>query len=168
MDDFDKSLAIKNLLEGNVRREVMIEVDRMVSKKDAQHCCEQIFYSDIKSAKHAMLLSVFGGCLGLDRFYIGDKGIGIFKLIVSIITSVIASISLMFIIFYGILSLGAMYGDEHLIAMKPYLTCSFISILCLSVVGIYLIVDVFMCNKILLNLNAITVITTLDNIEDIT
>ena len=35
----------------------------------------------LRIAPLLLLLSIFLGCLGIDRFYIGDIGLGIFKLI---------------------------------------------------------------------------------------
>lgn len=40
-----------------------------------------ISYLNFKSPLVALLLSLFGGCLGIDRFYIGDIALGFCKLL---------------------------------------------------------------------------------------
>ena len=36
---------------------------------------------DFKEPETALVLSILAGCLGIDRFYIGDTGLGVLKLI---------------------------------------------------------------------------------------
>lgn len=40
-----------------------------------------MYTSRLKDPTTALILSLFGGCLGIDRFYIGDTGMGIGKLL---------------------------------------------------------------------------------------
>ena len=40
-----------------------------------------MYTSQLKDPTTALLFSLFGGCLGIDRFYIGDTGMGIGKLL---------------------------------------------------------------------------------------
>lgn len=48
-----------------------------------------ILSADVKSPTTTLLLSIFLGGLGVDRFYIGDIGIGLFKLIMNVISCVL-------------------------------------------------------------------------------
>ena len=51
----------------------------------AQQCADlrnpTFFSSDLKDPTTALLISLFAGGLGVDRFYIGDVGLGVGKLL---------------------------------------------------------------------------------------
>ena len=53
----------------------------------------QVVASGFKDPMTALLLGIFLGCFGLDRFYIGDTTMGILKLVVGIVAVIIACFS---------------------------------------------------------------------------
>ncbi|MDE6807293.1 MAG: TM2 domain-containing protein, partial [Prevotella sp.] len=52
---------------------------------DLEYTQAAILFSNLKDPTTALILSVVVGTLGIDRFYIGDVGMGVGKLLVGII-----------------------------------------------------------------------------------
>ena len=52
---------------------------------DLDHTQAAILFSNLKDPTTALIISVLLGTLGIDRFYIGDIGMGVAKLLVGII-----------------------------------------------------------------------------------
>lgn len=72
-----------------------IEASNQVSLKTAlgsagNHCTEEFMTLPVKSPVATILLSIFLGGLGIDRFYIGDKKMGMSKLIARIAVSFVS------------------------------------------------------------------------------
>ena len=53
--------------------------ERLLAANDSKWVALQSI--PLKDSTTSLILSIFLGCLGIDRFYIGDIGLGIFKLI---------------------------------------------------------------------------------------
>ncbi|MDE6013237.1 MAG: TM2 domain-containing protein [Prevotella sp.] len=57
---------------------------------DLEYTQAAILFSNLKDPTTALILSVVVGTLGIDRFYIGDIGMGVGKLLVGIIVGTIS------------------------------------------------------------------------------
>ncbi|MDE7089647.1 MAG: TM2 domain-containing protein [Prevotella sp.] len=57
---------------------------------DLEYTQAAILFSNLKDPTTALILSVIVGTLGIDRFYIGDIGMGVGKLLVGIIVGTIS------------------------------------------------------------------------------
>lgn len=58
----------------------LLMMEQALSRLD-ENTFNEIAYMGYKSPITALLLSAFGGILGFDRFYIGDTGLGVGKLL---------------------------------------------------------------------------------------
>lgn len=58
----------------------LLMMEQALSRLD-ENTFNDIAYKGYKSPITALLLSAFGGILGFDRFYIGDTGMGVGKLL---------------------------------------------------------------------------------------
>lgn len=54
-------------------------------------CTDELMYLPVKKPVTTVLLSIFLGGLGVDRFYLGDNKMGIAKLIARIVTTILAN-----------------------------------------------------------------------------
>lgn len=93
---------------------------------EADESCETaVMVAPVKKPITTLLLSIFLGTLGIDRFYIGDKMLGIIKLALFILPMVFTIIG----------TLSASVG-LLMTAMIMY-----------TILGIWALVDIFVCYK---------------------
>lgn len=79
----DKDLLMTSFLLENQKKFNTADIITMKQQLD-QMSDKQIFMLnsvDFKEPETALVLSILAGCLGIDRFYIGDTGLGVLKLI---------------------------------------------------------------------------------------
>jgi len=55
--------------------------EKMLTMPDDKFTALSVMSSELKDPTTALLLSIFTGGLGIDRFFIGDAGMGILKLL---------------------------------------------------------------------------------------
>lgn len=100
-----------------------------------------ILCADVKSPTTTLLLSIFLGGLGVDRFYIGDIGIGLFKLIMNVISCVLLAVGYQKSVAISIAQImsesfrGGAYGGMALIIVGSIIA---------FVAGIFYIIDIFL------------------------
>ncbi|MBQ8546660.1 MAG: TM2 domain-containing protein [Clostridia bacterium] len=75
--------------------------------KDADNdCMDEFMFLKTKSPITALLLSIFLGGIGVDRFYLGDKSIGVAKIVLPFVASLISFIPVIGWLIGGLASLG--------------------------------------------------------------
>lgn len=78
--------AIMLAVSDFIPQEQVLYLRNQLEKAD-DRCYDSFITIKLKSPVTTILFSVFLGCLGVDRFYIGDTGLGVAKLLLSWLTA---------------------------------------------------------------------------------
>ncbi len=76
----EKVSALVEQFQKDIPENKVLVLRRMLENSSAE-CFESVSTLKLKSPTTTLLLSIFLGGLGVDRFYIGDVGVGVCKLL---------------------------------------------------------------------------------------
>lgn len=83
-----------------------------------EHCMDGLMTLKLKSRTTAILLALFLGALGVGRFYLGNTGLGVARIVATIVTNVL----LVFLPIAGLIAYAAIFiwhiTDIFLVAKK--------------------------------------------------
>ncbi len=163
------------MLEGKVNGNVIGQAAEIMTKKDPYKSLMSIGLIDFHDRHTMILLSVFLGSLGLDRFYLGDTKKGIIKLVYCVLSSFVLMASLtssIVLISMNLIndffSYGAVPNTELNPEIATGLAIGMIVGQVLTIISlIYVVVDGVLCYKKSQMLNEKNILNALNNLDDV-
>ena len=154
-------LKMKMMLNGKVNDQNLYIINEKAKKKDEDEVYQAIAMTPLFDRIMVMALSLILGCLGVDRFYLGDIKLGVVKML-----SFVGSL-LMVIVPTVIITGLAVSG---IVDEAPYLINTVVIIvgsLLLSLVATLCLVDAFFCYRKCLKINNDRIMNALDALVDV-
>lgn len=139
--DSNKIFQVMSLLRDKVEPEQNYFISEKLKKTDDK-AYEELLMLPYKNTIAILLLGWFLGIFGANRLYIGDKKIGVTKLILGIF------IIISMIVFYILFIASIVVGNASNVDIT-WIFITFLWIWCILVIAyaIYCLVDIFLCVK---------------------
>ena len=159
--NLDNMFRLKMMLVGKVDEQAIYIASETLENKDPEKAFMAVATIKFFDKMTVLLLSIFLGSIGIDRFYIGDKKLGILKLVAFVSSFLMTIVPSFFIIGLAVHSVPS----ESVIL--PYIIVTLIGGIILLAVSIMSMIDIFLCYKKSQELNSKNLFNALNSVEDI-
>ena len=159
--NMDNMFRLKIMLAGKIDEQSMYIASEMMENKDPEKAFMAVATIKFFDKITVLLLSIFLGAMGFDRFYIGDKKLGTLKLVAFISSFLLTIIPSFMLIGLAVQSVPS----ESVIA--SYTIATLIGGLIMIAHSIMSLVDLFLCYKKSQELNSKNLFDALNSVEDI-